>query len=155
MIRYTKVISRDGKLVRLPSDSTERHELVLVERPDLGFRLLVAAYMTPTALPWAKAVKAAEKIVLLGVPMRAPEVEEAFLICDRSQDPVLPVEFFPDAEDRRWTWTATPVAGSSVSAWIVYFGSGGSNWDVRSYGNHVRAVCSGQALLDLGVEEAA
>jgi hypothetical protein len=150
---YTKLKLQDGVLVDLPADSTERHELVRVEHPLLASPLIVAAYATTERLPWKQALAAADKLTVYGLAMRAPTVEEAFMICDRSQYPSLPVQFFPDANDAYYTWTSTPDAdpddapnedGTSGYAWGVDLDDG---YSLRNYVGshlHVRAVRAGQ-----------
>jgi hypothetical protein len=150
---YTKLKLQDGVLVDLPADSTERHELVRVEHPMLAQPLIVAAYMTPERLPWKEAIAAANQLTVYGLAMRAPTVEEAFFMADRSQYPSLPVAFFPDAGDAFWTWTSTPDAdpddapsedGTSGYAWYVFLYGGYSDRVSVGLLSHVRAVRAGQ-----------
>jgi hypothetical protein len=150
---YTKLKVQDGVLVDLPADSTDRHELVRVEHPMLAQPLIVAAYMTPERLPWKEAIAAANQLTVCGLAMRAPTVEEAFFMADRSQYPALPVQFFPDAGDVFWTWTSTPDAdsddapsedGTSGCAWFVDLSVGCSGRGGVGDRNHVRAVRAGQ-----------
>jgi hypothetical protein len=147
---YTKLILQDGQLVAVPADYAERHELVRVEHPLLAKPLIVAAYGLPK-LPWKEAIAAAEKHTVYGLPMRAPTVEEAFFIPDRSQYSATPKLYFPDIEDGWWTWTSTVDAedpedtdDTAGYAWYVGLSYGLSNRLYQSYRYHVRAVCAGQ-----------
>ncbi len=141
---YTKLIWQDGALVGVADDYEGRHELVRIEHPLLAQPLEVAAYALP-ALPWKEAIAAAEKHTVYGLPMRAPTVEEAFFIPDRSQFPATPKLFFPDVDEARWTWTSTVDAESpSGDAWYVYLHSGDSGWFNQDFHNHVRAVRASQ-----------
>lgn len=46
--------------------------------------------------------------------------ELASLIDDTRHEPAIDTNFFPRVKSR-WHWTSTPCAGSSASAWLVYF----------------------------------
>ncbi len=140
---YTNLILDGDELIAAPADYKGRHELVRVDHPLLTKPIIVAAYALP-AKPYAAAMTAAEKHTVYGKPMRAPTVEEAFLICDRSQYPVLPVAHFPDTEEARWTWTSTPYSAHSGASWIVYLGGGNTLWGNRDFHFQVRAVLAGQ-----------
>ncbi len=150
---YSKVILRDGRLVVVPDDYTERHELVRVTHPLLAQPLLMAAYMTATAYPWKLAIGGAAQLKIYERPIRAPEVEEAFLSCDRSVYPSLPVLFFPDAAEYWGTWTSTPDAENPAGyAWSVSLDYGHAYRDLQSGHGLVRGVVAGQ-YSDLGVLE--
>ncbi|MCG8275371.1 DUF1566 domain-containing protein [Stenotrophomonas sp. NLF4-10] len=79
---------------------------------------------------------------------RLPEVEELFLLADRSRcSPAIDVAFFPACKSD-WYWTATDDAseekdedtGHSAYAWFVDFGGGPSLVGSRVHGLRVRAV---------------
>ncbi|KRG54081.1 DUF1566 domain-containing protein [Stenotrophomonas nitritireducens] len=79
---------------------------------------------------------------------RLPEVEELFLLADRSRcSPAIDITAFPTCQSD-WYWTATDDAseekdedtGHSDYAWIVYFGYGLSSFSLRGNLNRVRAV---------------
>ena len=79
---------------------------------------------------------------------RLPEVEELFLLADRTRcNPAIDTEFFPACKSD-WYWTATDDAseekseetGHSDYAWIVYFSGGYSGLDGRDGHDRVRAV---------------
>jgi len=79
---------------------------------------------------------------------RLPEVEELFLLADRSRcSPAIDTAAFPTCQSD-WYWTATDDAseekdedtGYSDYAWFVYFGSGSSDVGGRGDGGRVRAV---------------
>lgn len=141
---YTKLILQDGALAAVADDYEGRHELVRVEHPLLANPLIVAAYALP-ALPWKEAIAAAEKHTVYGLPMRAPTVEEAFFIPDRSQFPATPKTFFPDVDEARWTWTSTVDAESpSGYAWLVGLHDGNAYWLSQGGHGRVRAVRASQ-----------
>ncbi|MBN8798250.1 MAG: DUF1566 domain-containing protein, partial [Stenotrophomonas nitritireducens] len=77
-----------------------------------------------------------------------PEVEELFLLADRSRcSPAIDTAAFPTCQSD-WYWTATDDAseekdddtGYSDYAWFVHFVNGSSNFYGRGYGLRVRAV---------------
>jgi len=75
---------------------------------------------------------------------RLPEVEELFLLADRSRcRPAIDTAFFPTCQSD-WYWTATDDAsedaGHSDYAWIVSFDLGGSDIYDRGRNGRVRAV---------------
>lgn len=139
---YTK-LAADGS--DLPADSTEKHLAVRVDHPLLKAPLIVAAYRAGEVV-WKNAAKKAESHDAYGWQWRLPEVEELFLIADRtnSEDQLDP-NFFPDAKGYEYTWSSTVDAESpSDYAWYVNLGYGDSNRDGQSYRNFVRAVRAGQ-----------
>jgi hypothetical protein len=123
------------------------HPFVRVERTIAGALIsqIVATRMTPKDLPWKASVKAANEHVIEGHAMRTPSPEEAFLWCDRSQSPCLPIKHFPDAAEHWWTWTDAPSASSpSDGAWHVFLGYGGSSRGHQGDRGRVRAVVASQ-----------
>lgn len=71
---------------------------------------------------------------------RLPDVEELFLLADRSRrEPAIDTSFFPDTHSD-WYWTQTIAAGAPRAAWVVYFDNGFSDYSLRGYsGAFVRA----------------
>ncbi|MCW5211541.1 DUF1566 domain-containing protein [Desulfobulbus sp. TB] len=61
---------------------------------------------------------------------------------DRS-NPAIDIDYFPNTVSSS-VWSGSPYAGYSVIAWGVYFSSGYSNDNVRSYNYAVRLVRDGQ-----------
>lgn len=142
---YTK-LAADGS--DLPADSNEKHLAVRVEHPMLKAPIVVSAYRcSKRELTFKSAQKAAAEHDAYGWNWRAPGVEEAFFIADRTRsDCQLDKNFFPDAETYEWTWTAdVDSASPSVDAWGVALGDG----DAFRYGQggrcDVRAVLAGQS----------
>ena len=80
------------------------------------------------SVPWQKSVELAAKLDFGGHQWRAPEVEEAFLIPDRSRfAPAVDPQFFPFLSKGGWIWTATADASDLESfAWGVGLCRGGS-----------------------------
>jgi len=79
---------------------------------------------------------------------RMPEVEELFLLADRSRhSPAIDIEFFPTCKSD-WYWSATDDAtedkdeqtGHSKYAWVVHFDGGHSSNGPRDYCYRVRAA---------------
>jgi hypothetical protein len=75
---------------------------------------------------------------------RLPEVEELFLLHDRSRyNPAIDTEFFPSCKSE-WYWTSTDDASEdehpSAYAWIVGGGYGNSHISHRDSSSRVRAV---------------
>ncbi|WP_282266547.1 DUF1566 domain-containing protein [Stenotrophomonas sp. PS02298] len=70
------------------------------------------------------------------LPTRA---ELAALVDDTRHEPAIDTSLFPGVEPR-WHWTSTPCAGSSASAWYVYFGNGNVNYGLRSANGFALAV---------------
>lgn len=136
---YTNLILDAGELIAAPAGYTGRHELVRVEHPWLAQPIIVAAYALPSK-PHAEAMAAAEQHTVYGKAMRVPTVEEAFIICDRSQHPALPKAHFPDIDEAWWTWTSTPYAAHSGASWLVGLNNGNANWYGHDDPNLVRAV---------------
>ena len=76
---------------------------------------------------------------------RVPNVEEQFLLADRTRtSPAIDMDFFPDCPSD-WFWTSTPWTSSPADyAWGVGFGGGSAGYDDRYDGGFVRAVRGGQ-----------
>jgi hypothetical protein len=57
---------------------------------------------------------------------RLPDVEELFLLADRTRrEPAIDTAFFPDTHSD-WYWTRTIAAGAPRAAWLVCFNGGSS-----------------------------
>lgn len=151
---YTNLILDAGELIAAPAGYTGRHELVRVEHPWLAQPIIVAAYALP-AKQHAEAMAAAEQHTIYGKAMLVPTVEEAFIICDRSQYPALPKAHFPDIDEAWWTWTSTPYAAPSGASWVVYLYNGYASWDYHVGRSHVRAVLAGYVFADATLAEEA
>jgi hypothetical protein len=71
---------------------------------------------------------------------RLPNVKELASIADRSRySPAIDTVVFPDTAST-WYWTSTPYAGSAISAWGVFFGTGHVSDGYRSENAQVRLV---------------
>jgi hypothetical protein len=141
---YTKL---NAQLEPLPVDTAEEHVAVLVEHPLLAKPIIVAARRCEGEHNFKKAQEVAARHDAGGLTWRAPTVEEAFFIADRTRaDYTLDTTYFPDAEKYEWTWTSDVAAGSpSGCAWVVSLGYGYAGWYVQSSRGCVRAVCAGQS----------
>ena len=92
---------------------------------------------------YADAVKIADGCAHLDKRWRLPEVEELFLIPDRSKyNPAIDTNFFPFLADGGWAWSNTKDASVSSYAWYVYFSYGHSYYGAQSNGALVLAVRS-------------
>jgi hypothetical protein len=143
MPTYTK-LAADG--TDLPADATG-HLAVRVEHPLLARPIIVSAYRSSKRMPHVEAMKYAEAMDAYGWAWRAPSVEEALFIPDRSKFPALDKNFFPDfdAEEYEPIWTSSPDAESpSGYAWLVYLYDGDSGRFRHSYQYFVRGVRAGQ-----------
>lgn len=150
---YTK-LAADGS--DLPADHSnegaDKHLAVRVDHPLLAKPLIVAAYRAGTDVTFADAQTLAAAHSAYGWQWRAPHVEEAFLIADRTNPKCrLDKNFFPDAERWEYTWTATPDAeleedddAPSGYAWGVDLSYGYSSRGGQSNRSRVRAVRAGQ-----------
>ncbi len=92
---------------------------------------------------YAEAIKLAEGCAHQDKVHRALEVEELFLIPDRSKyRPAVDQNFFPFINGG-WFWSATKDASDpSSDAWLVGFGSGDSDWGYQLNGGLVLACRS-------------
>lgn len=141
MIRRTK-LAADGS--DLPIDATH-HLAVRIEHDLLARPLIITAYHAPKRCAWKPAQKAAESFDVNGWSWRAPTVDEAAFIPDRSKYPALDKSFFPDLEEYEWIWTSTVDAGSpSDYAWFVGLQDGDVYRSGQSGQFRVRAVRAGQ-----------
>lgn len=151
--KYHKLAVIDGKFVVVPDDHAERHEWVLVRTFVAGveIRLAVAAYAFDLKASHGEVLADAEGRAIAGKPSRPMTAIEAAIVPDRNAWPSLPKLFFPDIEERWWTWTSTPDAEDPAEyAWAVLLGAGYALRYHRSHRDRVRACCSSQELWDLG-----
>lgn len=75
---------------------------------------------------------------------KLPNVKELGSIVDRTRsNPAIDITAFP-ATPAGYTWSASPFAGGSNSAWYVYFNDGLVVSNGRDYTYYVRLVRSGQ-----------
>lgn len=75
---------------------------------------------------------------------RVPTLQELYNLADRGRtNPAIDPIYFPNTQ--AWLfWSASPVAGSPVSAWGVVFYYGDDVWNFRSVASAVRLVRGGQ-----------
>jgi hypothetical protein len=79
---------------------------------------------------------------------RLPDVEELFLLADRTRrEPAIDTAFFPDTHSD-WYWTRTLFAAAPSAAWFVYFNGGLSGYydrdGLNAYVRAVRSLPAGQ-----------
>lgn len=74
---------------------------------------------------------------------RLPTIQELLSLVDYTRfDPAIDITQFPDTKST-WYWSSSPDASAPAdSAWIVYFGYGGSYYYPRVLAAFVRAVRS-------------
>jgi hypothetical protein len=82
-----------------------------------------------TTYPWANAktyCTSAAVTALGGVGWRLPTLKELLTLVDFKQSTGASIDqtFFPGVPESSYFWSSTPLAGSTSSGWIVYFGSG-------------------------------
>lgn len=146
---YQRLMLSAGKLVTLPDDASEPHQLVRVSHPMLLGSLVVSAYAVPGGPRcWIDAIAAAAEHSVYGLRMRALSIDEAIVIPDRSAPCTLPAFYFPDADDHCWTWTSSsdPAAGAKA-AYRVALGHGGHcDSGLQSWRHHVRTTYVGNDL---------
>jgi len=79
---------------------------------------------------------------------RLPDVEELFLLADRTRrEPAVDTAYFPDTHSD-WYWTRTIASGAPRAAWFVLFNSGYSLYfrrdDDFAFVRAVRSLPAGQ-----------
>jgi hypothetical protein len=74
---------------------------------------------------------------------RVPSVEHLKTLINTNYYPTINPSYFPNTVTYYY-WSASPVANSSSSAWIVFFYYGYDDWDGKSDGDFVRLVRAGQ-----------
>ena len=98
-----------------------------------------------TEYNWQEALEAANSYVLDSyTDWRLPNIKEldSLAALDR-YDPAINSTVFPNTPSSYY-WSASPYAGSSYNAWLLYFYYGDDYYDYRSKDYHVRLVRSGQ-----------
>jgi len=90
---------------------------------------------------WAGAKTYCAGLSLNGTGWRLPTIKELQTIVDDSRtNPAIDTTAFPSTP-ADWFWSSSPLAGSSSSAWSVYFDFGYSvTSDVSDFSNYVRCV---------------
>lgn len=139
--RFTK-LAADGRA--LPANAKT---FAAVRINALGIMVAAVELTQHEGASWTQAKAQAKKLKHMGLTgWRLPEVEEAFLICDRSKTrPALDLNFFQfiGYKEWDWMWTDTPSADSpSSDAWFVGLASGLSNRGLKNDGGLVLAVRS-------------
>jgi hypothetical protein len=95
------------------------------------------------------AIAKLNKELAAGEPQwRMPTRRELESIQDLTRhDPCVDLDKYPDTKSG-WYWSSTPCAWSSAYAWVVSFGGGNSDYDLRdddyAFVRAVRSVPSGQ-----------
>ncbi|MDO8948353.1 MAG: DUF1566 domain-containing protein [Desulfocapsaceae bacterium] len=75
---------------------------------------------------------------------RLPNIKELrSIVEEKCVDPSINLTRFPNTPSSV-VWSGSPYAGHSDYAWVVYFNSGNSYINIRSYNNQVRLVRGGQ-----------
>jgi hypothetical protein len=131
------LIGADG--AQLPADSTE---FVAVHNTKTG--LMIAAPFGDKRFEHGDAMTAIAGLTLAGfTDWRAPTVEEAFLMADRTRfSPAVDPEQYPFIESD-WYWTGTVDPSSpSVYAFLVGFGYGATGLDYQHSQGRALAVRS-------------
>lgn len=75
---------------------------------------------------------------------RMPTLQELYNLVDRGRrNPAIDPSYFPNTP-MWYFWSASPCAGGSDYAWVVYFYGGLDYWGLRRSARHVRLVRAGQ-----------
>ena len=101
---------------------------------------------------WRNALLQSENLTLAGhSDWRLPNRNELQSLVDYSRYyPAINTTYFPGTVSSYY-WSSSTIAGSTNSAWLVYFGHGSVNDDgSKSYSYYVRAVRAGQSSGSLG-----
>lgn len=99
----------------------------------------------PDTYTWQEALAVSEGLSLAGhADWRLPDKNELHSIVDYSRyNPAIDPVFAATTQPSHY-WSSTTYAGSTGSAWLVYFGNGYDASDDKSSGYYVRAVRGGQ-----------
>jgi Protein of unknown function (DUF1566) len=94
-----------------------------------------------TTYAWADAKKACQAASTNGGGWRLPTAPELLSLVDflAASGPFIDTTAFPNTPTKAF-WSATPVVGSSTTAWPVDFGSGDSNGVSVTTASYVRCV---------------
>lgn len=96
---------------------------------------------TATTHTWQNAMQASQNI---GGGWRLPNIKELQSLVERAcYNPSINETIFPNTVSQSY-WSSSPVAGSSGSAWIVYFYYGYDYYGGKNYNYTVRLVRSSQ-----------
>ncbi|MFL9582400.1 DUF1566 domain-containing protein [Stenotrophomonas sp. AB1(2024)] len=119
-------------------------EWVAVELPQHGLTF-TASPVLDRDVPHAKCEAACKAVTMFGAEWDMPTLDELQLLVDRTRrHPAINTDYFRDIPSD-WFWTSTAVAGSSASAWVVYFSYGGVLGNLRySYGFALAVRRAGQ-----------
>jgi Protein of unknown function (DUF1566)/Viral BACON domain len=100
-----------------------------------------------TTMGWAQSLAYCERLTLCSyTDWRLPNIRELRSLLDYSggYHPPIDTAFFPDTRSSYY-WSSTTCAGSTSSAWTVYFGDAAYSNNYTKYsGLYVRAVRGGQ-----------
>lgn len=112
-------ISADG--AQLPADATKWDAVLL---PDHGL-MFSATHILPKDRPQQECIDACASLTLAGFSdWTLPSIEQLQLVIDRTRyRPAINTDYFRNIQSD-WYWTSSEFAGSSASAWFVYFFSG-------------------------------
>lgn len=90
---------------------------------------------------WPDALKHADTVE----GWRLPNINELLSIVERCRwSPAVNQQVFPGTPSSRRFWSASPVAGTSDLAWLVFFHNGSDDWYNKGHSNRVRLVRDGQ-----------
>lgn len=96
---------------------------------------------TATTYNWTNALQTAAN---MGNGWRVPNIKELDSLVEQAcYNASINETYFPNTVSS-WYWSSSPVAGSSNSAWIVYFGYGYDDSSGKSVNSYVRLVRSSQ-----------
>jgi hypothetical protein len=98
--------------------------------------------VSTTTYTWAQAAAYCQTLTLAGhSEWRLPSRIELVSIVDLgvTSGATINATYFPSTPTDSF-WSSSPLAGSSSFAWIVFFYSGFTNYNVESYPDHVRCV---------------
>lgn len=100
---------------------------------------------TATTMPWAEALNHAEGHSFAGFSdWRLPNITElGSLVEECMVMPTINTATFPSTPGA-WVWSSSPYAGSSSSAWYIYFANGVAGVSSRGDPNGVRLARGGQ-----------
>jgi hypothetical protein len=103
---------------------------------------------TATSHSWTAALELARAATPSTVPVatawRVPSHAELYSLAERAcYNPAINTTWFP-ATPPDWTWSSSPIAKYTDSAWLVNFSFGGGNFDSKGSAYRVRLVRSGQ-----------
>lgn len=87
---------------------------------------------------------ALEKAKAIGNGYRLPTIKELQSLVDEAcYSSAINGTSFPATPNKSY-WSASPYASGNISAWLVSFRDGNTDYDAKSYKTHVRAVRTGR-----------